>query len=113
MEMGSMQIDQTTINITIGVVFSVVGWILKTLYGVLTDLQHADSRLAEKVQSIELLVAGQYIQKDEFERLSTALFAKLDKIDDKKDEFQRLINAVFTKLDRLENKLDNKMDKKP
>jgi hypothetical protein len=32
-----------------------------------------------------VLVAGQYVHRDEFHSLSKALFAKLDKIEDKLD----------------------------
>jgi hypothetical protein len=38
------------------------------------------------VQSIELLVAGQYIRREEFSKVMTTLFDKLDKIDAKLDQ---------------------------
>lgn len=77
--------DQTVLNYIIGAVFSVTGWVLKTLWDALKDLQKADTQLAEKVNSIELLVAGQYVKRDDFEKFCNAVFLKLDKISDKID----------------------------
>jgi len=77
--------DQTLINYIIGAIFSVAGWMLKTLWDSLKELQDADKLIADKVNAIELLVAGQYVKRDDFERFCNAVFAKLDKISDKLD----------------------------
>jgi hypothetical protein len=37
------------------------------------------------VQSIEVLVAGSYVKRDDMDKLTAALFAKLDKIELKID----------------------------
>lgn len=47
------------------------------------DRQH--SSLAEELSEIRLLVAGSYVKRDDLERLVTAIFAKLDKIENKLD----------------------------
>ncbi len=70
-------------NIAIGVMCSVFGWLLKTVWESVKDLQFADRSLAEKVTQIELLVAGSYIKRDEIQVLHDALFRKLDKIEDR------------------------------
>jgi CHASE3 domain sensor protein len=69
---------------------AVGGWILNSLWGAVKDLQNADKQLAEKVNQIEVLVAGEYATREDFKSLS---------------------NAIFTKLDRIEDKLDAKVDK--
>ena len=71
---------QDIINAAIGVAGALGGWWLKTIWEALRELQKADQMLAEKVSAIEVLVAGQYIRRDEFEKIATALFSKLDKI---------------------------------
>jgi hypothetical protein len=78
-------IDQTLINIILSVICAFGGWFMKAMWDSLRDLKDTDKQLAEKVQSIEILVAGQYFKRDEFERFSTAIFAKLDKIESKVD----------------------------
>jgi len=77
--------DQDIINYVIGAIFSVAGWVLKTVWDALKELQKTDSELAERVNNIKLLVAGEYVKRDDFERLCGAIFAKLDKISDKID----------------------------
>lgn len=77
--------DQTIFNIAVAVAGSLGGWWLKVLWGAVKDLQSADKELAEKVSSIEILVAGQYVKRDDFDRVANAIFAKLDKIMDKLD----------------------------
>lgn len=59
------------------------GFLLRTVWQAVKDLQAADKQLVEKVNTIEVLVAGQYIKKDEFERFSDAMFKKLDRIEEK------------------------------
>ena len=77
--------DQTFFNIAVAVAGSLGGWWLKVLWDAVKDLQSADKELAEKVSSIEILVAGQYVKRDDFDRVANAIFAKLDKIMDKLD----------------------------
>lgn len=81
--------DQTTLNIIFGAILAVAGWFLNVIYTSLKDLQKADTELSSKVAQIEILVAGEYVKRDyfdhHFEKLSTAIFNKLDKISDKID----------------------------
>ena len=76
---------QTFINIAIGLVGALGGWVLNNLKTSIDELRTADSALADKVQHIEVLVAGTYVKRDDMEKLGNALFAKLDKIDAKLD----------------------------
>lgn len=43
------------------------------------------SKLANKIQGIEVLVAGDYVKKSDQDKLSSALFKKLDQICEKLD----------------------------
>ena len=45
----------------------------------------ADRILVEKVSTIEVLIAGNYMSKVDFDKIAVAIFAKLDKIEDKLD----------------------------
>lgn len=81
--------DQTLLNIIFGAILAVAGWFLNALYTSLKDLQKADTELSSKVAQIEILVAGEYAKRDYvehlFDKLSAAIFNKLDKISDKID----------------------------
>ena len=77
--------DQTLFNIAVTVTGFLGGWWLKVLWDAVKDLQTADKVLVEKVSSIEILVAGNYMSKQDFDKIAVAIFAKLDKIEDKLD----------------------------
>lgn len=76
---------QIAFNIAVALVGALGGYVLKSISSRLESLQKSDESLAEKVQKIEVLVAGEYVKHTDLEKLSTALFAKLDKISDKLD----------------------------
>jgi hypothetical protein len=80
-----MNDPQFFINWGFAVCGALMGWIMKFIYDKLKDLQAADLALVAKVQSIEILVAGEYVKRDALERMEAALFAKLDRIEDKLD----------------------------
>lgn len=76
---------QTIINIAIGLAGGMGGWILNNLKSSIDELRKQDIILADKVQHIEVLVAGTYVKRDDMEKLGNALFCKLDKIEAKLD----------------------------
>ena len=77
---------QTLINAVLTVAGFLGGWVLNNLKSSIDDLRKADGDLTEKVQSIELLVAGTYVKRDDMEKMSDAIFAKLDRIEFKLDQ---------------------------
>lgn len=77
--------DQTIINWLLAGFGALIGFLLNAVWQAVKDLQTADKVLAEKVGSIEVLVAGAYVKRDEFDRALTRLFEKLDQIDAKLD----------------------------
>ena len=77
--------SQDFINLALGAISFLGGWVVKNLQDSMKSLRHADERLTLKVQSIEVLVAGQYIKREDFDKTISALFTKLDKIESKLD----------------------------
>ena len=81
--------EQDIINWLLGGMGTLIGFLLNVVWQAVKDLQTADRNLADKVASIEVLVAGTYIKRDEFDRFLSRLFEKLDilenKIDHKED----------------------------
>lgn len=76
--------DQGIVNTIITLGAGVFGWVMKTLWDSVRKLE-------KEVSDIEILVAGQYV---------------------KRDEFRQDIQRIFEKLDVIEAKIDSKADKK-
>lgn len=77
---------QIGFNIAVALAGFLGGWVLNNLRTSIDKLHTADADLSNKVQSIEVLVAGQYVKRDDLDKLTIALFAKLDKIEAKIDQ---------------------------
>jgi hypothetical protein len=77
--------DQQLFNMVIAIAGALGGWWMKAMWEGLKDLQKADRDLTSEVAQLQTLVAGQYMRREEFERTSQAIFAKLDRIEDKLD----------------------------
>jgi CHASE3 domain sensor protein len=58
-----------------------LGFLLNSVWQAVKDLQRADTELTKRVGEIEVLVAGNYVTRQEFDRVVERLFAKLDAID--------------------------------
>jgi len=78
--------DQNLINILAAICGALGGWYLKVIGEALRDLQAADKELTAKVASIEILVAGSYVKREELERLVINIGSKLDRIELKLDQ---------------------------
>lgn len=78
--------DQTIINWLLAGFGALIGFLLKAVWQAVKDLRSADANLASKVAEIEVLVAGDYLRRDDFTHTVEALFKKLDKIEDKLDK---------------------------
>jgi len=77
--------NQTLINTAILLIGGMGGWIMNGMRDSIKMLHDSDKEITTKLQAIELLVAGTYVKRDDFDKLGQALFTKLDKIDGKLD----------------------------
>lgn len=77
--------QQALFNVLFGIVAFLGGWWMKVMWQTLRDLQVADKQLADKVNAIEVLVAGKYVTREELQAISEAIFKKLDRIEEKID----------------------------
>ena len=73
---------QIFFDVAVAVIGAMGGWILNTVWVAVRELQKADKELAEKVGEIEVLVAGRYMTRDEFNNTLSQVFGKLDTIRD-------------------------------
>lgn len=77
--------DQTLINWIMSGFGAAIAFILRVVWEGLRELQKADLELASRVNEVQLVVAGQYVKREDMERIQAALFAKLDRIESKLD----------------------------
>jgi undecaprenyl pyrophosphate synthase len=73
--------EQSFLNWLFGIANLALGAFLKWIYDAHKELRDADEKLTEKVNKIEVQVAGKYITRDEFERAIQRIFDKLDHIE--------------------------------
>lgn len=78
--------DQTLINWVIGLGGTVIGIFIKSMLDSIKDLQQSDKEITTRVSSVELLVAGTYVKRDEFLEFCRQVTTKLDDI---KDEIRK------------------------
>jgi hypothetical protein len=78
--------NQDFLNWSFGILNLILGGFIKAMWDSYKELKKTDAELADKVNQIEVLVAGTYVKRDDFERTAHAIFAKLDKIADKIDQ---------------------------
>lgn len=81
---------QAAFNIAIALVGALGGWMLKSISDAIRDLRDRDNALTTELHQIHILVAGDYIKREEF-----------------KDE----LNAIFDMLRQIDAKLHGKADK--
>lgn len=77
---------QLIFNIIGGLCGFLGSFILKLQWDQIQELRRAQHDLASKHAEIEVLVAGQYAKRDDVDKLGVALFAKLDRIEQKLDQ---------------------------
>lgn len=82
--------EQTVFNIALSLAGALGAWVLKSVTDTLKEMRQSEHSLRNKVQAIEVQLAGKYISKEDMDRM---------------------LNAIFVKLEKIESKLDNKQDK--
>ena len=75
--------EQQFFNVAFAIIGALGGWCMRVMWQSLKELQQQDSKLADKVGNVEVLVAGQYVKRDDINRDIATIFAKLDRIEDK------------------------------
>lgn len=70
--------NQELFNIAVAIAGALGGWWLNTMWSAMRELER-------KVASIDVLVAGSYVKREEVDKLGDVLFEKLDRIEQKLD----------------------------
>lgn len=78
--------EQTIINIALGLIATLGGWVLKSLSDALKELRVKDTTMDERINTLAVELPTRYVSKDDFQRFEGAIFAKLDRIENKIDQ---------------------------
>lgn len=96
---------QVAFNIAVALAGFLGGWVLNSLKSAVDGLQRQDQQLADKVNAIEVLVAGQYVKRDDFEKFSDRIFTKLDALQrDQSSGIARIEDRLNGKADRHDSR---------
>lgn len=79
---------QIAFNIAVALIGGLGGWVLNSITTKLKHLESTDAILRDKIQEIEVLVAGKYVKHEDLDRMTSAIFAKLERIENKIDSKQ-------------------------
>lgn len=73
---------QTLFNIAAGAIGIIGGFLLRIIWDEVKTLHATDSVIARDIAQLQSLVAGNFVSKQEFERVLDRVFVRLDKIVD-------------------------------
>ena len=77
---------QVGFNIFVGISGFLGGYVLFSIREALGNLTFADKELTEKVQAVELLVAGKYVTREDLQKMGADIFNMLRRIEEKLDK---------------------------
>jgi hypothetical protein len=77
--------QQQLFNVLFALVGVLGGWWMKAMWEAIKSLEQADKALSNQVADLKVLVAGGYVRTEQFDSMGKAIFAKLDRIEDKLD----------------------------
>lgn len=75
--------DQTLVNGIFTAFGALSTFVLTSIWQAVKELQASDKELAQKAASIEVLVAGQYLRREEFNEVMGKVFHKLEVIEER------------------------------
>lgn len=78
-----MDLMQTAFNVAVTLIGFLGGWILKSVTDTLKEMRADNHSLRNKVQAMEILVAGSYVRREDLEKFGETMFRKLDKLEER------------------------------
>lgn len=76
----------TMFNLAMVCVSTLGGWLLKTLFTRLRDLEQADMHLVKAINELRVDLPTHYVSKSDFKELGDNIFQALRRIEDKLDD---------------------------
>jgi len=79
---------QTLFNIAVAIIAFTGGFVVNRLFSQLDNLTKQDKILSKEINTLNVNLPTYYVMKEDLQRLSDALFLKLDSIESKLDKKQ-------------------------
>ena len=79
---------QTLFNVAVAVIAFTGGFVVNRLFNQLDNLTKQDKILSKEINTLNVNLPTFYVMKEDLQRLSDALFLKLDSIESKLDKKQ-------------------------
>ena len=73
---------QMLFNVALGGFSFLAGFLLNNIWREIKALQSTDTETVKRIGAIEVLIAGDYVKRDEFRQVADKIFTKLDAIAD-------------------------------
>lgn len=90
------------LDILLGLLSFLGVWVLNVMWRTIKDLELANQKITDKLQSVELRVVSDYAKKTDVDENMKALFKR----------FATLEDRMMERLDSIRDRLDQKADKK-
>lgn len=75
-----MDASQELFNVVFSVAGVLIGWCLKVIWSTMSELRDSDKEMMEKMSRIEVLVAGSYVKREDYQKTMERLFERLDEL---------------------------------
>lgn len=73
-----MDAGQELFNVVFSVAGVLMGWCLKVIWSTMSELRDSDKEMMEKMSRIEVLVAGSYVKREDYQKTMERLFERID-----------------------------------
>lgn len=73
-----MDAGQELFNVVFSVAGVLMGWCLKVIWSTMSELRDSDKEMMEKMSRIEVLVAGGYVKREDYQKTMERLFERID-----------------------------------
>lgn len=80
---------QELFNGLLAIVNILVGFLIKVVWDSVTAIKGQQTEFAKELAAVHILVAGEYVKREYFERKIDALFTKLDSIQEASENYKR------------------------
>jgi len=78
-------VEQELFNWLVAGISGLLGFFLRVMWSAVIDLQKADEEIVKKVNQMEVIVAGNYLTREDFNKFMERLYNKLETIEVKID----------------------------